>query len=74
VLLVLGPHFLDLRTEAHEGVSSRIGETPLDDHTPALEDWAEEVFDLTYGGAVQSSLKAGFVNISAANLAEGLGI
>ena len=42
------PQFLDLGTEAHEGVSSRAGETPLGDHVPALEDWAEEVLDLTH--------------------------
>jgi hypothetical protein len=73
-LLVFGPQFLDLGTEAHEGVSSRAGETPLDDHSPALEDWTEVVLDLTYGGAVEGSLQAGFVNISASDLAKGLGI
>ena len=74
MLLVFGPQFLDLGTESNEGVSYRAGESPLDDNAPALEDRAEEVFDLDYGGAVEGPSKAGFVNLSASDLTEVSGV
>jgi hypothetical protein len=40
------------------------------DHETILEDWTDDVFDLSDGGAVEGALETGFVDIAAADFSE----